>query len=95
MNIIESRGWGLGLVTTDILGWMYWFDRRDNVGHGKKEGYLEKGGYVCMYVTKGGGGWDKRDFEKNNHREQDYAISKQYWVCKLEEMGLDMLLRNK
>ena len=45
-----------------------------------------------MYVAKGGGGGAKRDFEKK-HREQDYAISNQHWVCKFEEMGWDMFLR--
>ena len=43
-------------------------------------------------MTKGG---VKSDFEKKNHREQDYAISNQHWVCKFEEMAWDMFLRKK
>ena len=45
-----------------------------------------------MYVTKEG---VKRDFEKKKHREQEYAISNQHRVCKLEEIGRDMCLRKK
>ena len=46
----------------------------------------------CVCVCGGGGGVEgKRDFEKKN-REQDYAISNQYWVCKFVEMGWDMFL---
>ena len=40
-----------------------------------------------------GGGGGKRDLKK--HREQNYAISSQHWVCKFEEMGWDMFLRKK
>ena len=33
--------------------------------------------------------------KKKKQREQDYAISKQHWVCKCEEIGWDMFLRKK
>ena len=32
INIIEARG-GMGLVTTNILGWVYLLDRRGYVSH--------------------------------------------------------------
>ena len=44
---------------------------------------IEKCGYVCNFwegvvVTR---------LRKKKHREQDYAISNQIWVCKFEEIG--------
>ena len=52
INIIEARG-GAWLVTTNVLGWVYWLDGRDYVGHfGKRR----------VILRRGGGG--KRDFEK-------------------------------
>ena len=47
-----------------------------------------------MYVSKGGRGRVNVTLKKK-HREQDYAISNQHWVCKFEEMGWDMFLRKK
>ena len=41
-----------------------------------------------MYVTKRGGGGLNVNLKKK-HRELDYAISNQYWVCIFEEMGWD------
>ena len=46
-----------------------------------------------MYVTEGRGGGLNATLKKK-HREQDYAISNQHWVCKFEEMGWDMFLKN-
>ena len=45
-----------------------------------------------MYLTKVGGGVDAT-LKKQQNREQDYAISNQHWVCKVEEMRWDMFLR--
>ena len=45
--------------------------------------------HVCDY------GGINTTLKKKKHREQDYAISNQHWVCKFEEMGWDMFLRKK
>ena len=49
INIIEARV-GVGLVTTNILAWVYWLDTEDELHKPlrKKEGDIEKGGYVCI-----------------------------------------------
>ena len=52
--------------------------------------------WVCMWPRgdRGGGGVLNVTLEKK-HREQIYAISNQHWVCKFEEMGLDIVSKKK
>ena len=87
----------VGLVKTNILGWVYWWDRRDNVRPlRQKEGDIRilhlrsVGMYVCDFAGGGGGGGNAA---LQKHSEQDYVISNQQLVCKFEEMGWGMFLR--
>ena len=86
INIIEARG-GVGFVTTSILGWVYWMDRRDYVGHSE---YRER--WVCLNGKRGGG--LNATFKKSIGR-RIMRFQTNIWVCKFEEMGWDYVSKKK
>ena len=83
----------MSLVKTNILGWVYWWDRRDCICHSRRRSVICESCemWVCTYVNLLGGGFNE---SIKKHRGQDYAISNQHLVCNFEDMGWDMFLRN-